>query len=116
MTVTLEPPWNRITLPGPRWRSLADVCPKIACPSRRFPTIARVSGGRNRAYGFGSMAIASIGIMYGAGGSSIRFPSASDELVIQMVSEATTAIFPTVGSRAIVAPYAGGSPSGTHAR
>ncbi len=62
------------------------------------------------------MAIASIGIMYGAGGSSTRFPSASDELVIQMVSDATTATFPTEGSCAIVAPYPGGRPSGTHAR
>ncbi len=54
--------------------------------------------------------------MYGAGGSSTRFPSASDELVIQMVSDATTAVFPTEGRCAIVAPYPGGSPAGTHAR
>ena len=58
------------------------------------------------------MAIASIGIMYGAGGSSIRFPSASDELVIQTVSDATTAIFPTVGSCAIVGAVPGRQPVG----
>ena len=45
-----------------------------------------------------------MGIMYGEGGSSTRFPSASDELVIQMVSDATTAILPTVGRPATAAP------------